>query len=170
MVRRGRSFRFEFLEARMLLSTAHVARAHAAPAAVTPLVLDGTLAIDNNAAQSITNPDESTTTSTPVAGRFGTLGVLRGVWNETVDEYGDSEGMDVLRLAGAKGTIIVEFDTADASAAHPAGHGVVYYQEPQRVYSGTGAYARVSEVGTIDVYTNSGQSEVESLTLHTRNS
>jgi hypothetical protein len=168
MARQARSFLCEFLEPRMLLSTAHTSGAHATAAAVTPLVLDGTLSVDNNAAVSITNPDGSTTTSTPVAGRFGTLGELRGVWNETVDEYGDSEGMDVLRLAGSKGTIIVEFDTDAAGPARPAGHDAVYYQEPQRIYSGTGAYARTSEAGTIQVYTNSGRSEIESMTLHTR--
>jgi hypothetical protein len=139
------------------------------PAAVaTPLVLDGTISVDNSAAESITNPDGSTTTSTPVAGRFGALGVLRGVWNETVDPYGDSLGMDALRLTGSKGSIVVEFDTQDAGPARPAGHGAVLYQEPQRILSASGAYAHTSERGTIEVYTNPGRSSVESMTLHTR--
>jgi hypothetical protein len=166
-MRRARSLQLEFLEPKLLLSTARAAKLHT-PAVVTPLVLDGTLSVDNSAAQSMTNPDGSTTTSTPVKGKFGTLGALRGVWNETVDQYGDSEGMDVLRLENSKGTIIVEFDTADAGPAQPAGHGAVYYQEPQRIDGGTGAYAHVSEVGTIDVTTTSGQTGVASMTLHTR--
>jgi hypothetical protein len=168
MARHARSFRFEFLEHRMLLSAAHASKVHAA--AVTPLVLDGSVSVDNTAAESITNPDGSTTTSTPVVGHFGTLGELRGVWNETVDEYGDSEGLDVLRLANSKGGIIVEFDTQDSGPAHSAGHGAIYYQDPQRLYSGTGAFARTSESGMIQVYTNSGRSEIESMILHTRNS
>ena len=72
------SLRFETLEARQLLSRAHVhaAVAHAARPAATPVVLNGTLNVDNNpnATTTTTNEDGSMTTSVPVAGQLGALG------------------------------------------------------------------------------------------------
>ncbi len=78
-MRHVRSLGFEDLEARKLLSTAKAHPAahrtvHSAPVTV-PLVLDGTIKVDNGAASSVTNLDGSTTTSTPAA---GTLRVLSG--------------------------------------------------------------------------------------------
>jgi hypothetical protein len=168
-MRHARSLRFEVLEARKLLSKAHVAVAHSTPAAdVTPLVLDGTLAVDNNAAATTMNADGSSTTSVPVAGRLGTLGEVRGVWNQTVDEYGDSTGLGVLRLHDSMGTFIVAVDTENSGPAHPAAHGAVSYQYAQRLDGGTGAYTRASESGSIEAFTNRGQTAVESMTLHSR--
>ena len=69
-----RSLFFESLEGRRLLSNAHVNAAHAKPAVVaTPLVLSGTLTVDNKAASTVMNEDGSTTTSIPVSGANGYL-------------------------------------------------------------------------------------------------
>ena len=73
------SLRFESLEARQLLSRdrhVHAAVAHALRPAATPVVLNGTLTVDNNpnATTTTTNEDGSMTTSVPVAGQLGAWG------------------------------------------------------------------------------------------------
>jgi len=47
--------------------------------------------------------------------------------------------------------------------------GAVSYEHPQRIYGGTGAYARASESGSIELTTNAARTEVVSMTLHTQN-
>jgi hypothetical protein len=135
-----------------------------------PVVLDGTLRVDANANAATTtmNVDGSTTTSTPVAGRLGSIGAVRGVWNNNVDELGSPTGLDALRLHNAKGTFVIAIDNASQPPAHPAGHGDVYYVYPQRLYVGTGSYAGATESGTVDVTTNSSDTVVVSMTLHSR--
>ena len=168
-MRHARALRFESLEAKCLLSKASVALTHVATAAVeTPIVLDGTLALDNNAATSTQNVDGGSTTTTPVTGRLATLGKVHGVWNETVDAYGDVTGLDALRLRNAKGTIVVEFNNADPGTAHHAAHGAVYYQESQRIGAIAGAYSDSTESGSIELFPNSGRSAIVSIVLHTR--
>ncbi len=163
-----RALGFDALEVRKLLSGTHVAHSHTtAMIPATPVVLNGTLTVDNNAATSTTNVDGSTTTSTPVAGRLGALGKVRGLWNQTVDEFGDLDGPNVLRLALPKGSLIVTFNTLNPVKAHPGSHGTFYYPRAQQVFSGTGAYAGATESGMIDVTTNHTKSEVTSLVLTT---
>jgi hypothetical protein len=168
-MRHARSLRFELLESKLLLSKSTVARAHTAPAAVgTPLMLDGTLAVDNSAAIETPTSDGGSSTTTPVTGRVGTLGKVHGVWNETVDAYGDVTGLDALRLRNATGTIVIEFDNQDAGTVHRATHGTVYYQESQRIGATAGGYSGSTESGSIELYLNSGRSNIDSLVLHTR--
>ena len=168
-MRQVHSLRFDTLEAKMLLSKASVPAVHTTPAVIAgPITLDGMLAVDNNQAVQTTNPDGSTTTTTPVAGKLGTLGRVRGVWNETVDEFGDVEGTDAVRLRLPKGMVVVEFDNADPGPAVRAGHGVVYDVESQRIGAASGAYAHSTENGSIDLYPNSGRSEIVELGLHTK--
>ena len=86
---------FDDLEAKQLLSKASIAVPHTKPAVTAaPIVLNGTLTVDNNAATTTENADSSTTTVTPVTGRVATLGKVHGVWSETTDPYGDIEGLD----------------------------------------------------------------------------
>ena len=70
----------------------HVAVAHAARGCA-PLVLNGTLTLDNNpdTSSTIRSAQGSMTTSLPVAGQLGTLGQVHGIWEETVDAHGDYE-------------------------------------------------------------------------------
>ncbi len=169
-MRNVHSLQFDALEPRKLLTKAHVVAAHAVPAAVAaPLVLDGTLTVNNHAATTNMNDDGSSTTSTPVSGQLGALGEVRGTWDESVDEFGDYMGPDTLRLRGPKGTIFIAFSNQDPGKPHPSAHGAVYHEETQRLYEGTGAYARPSESGTIDLTSNAARTAIASLTLQTWN-
>jgi hypothetical protein len=162
--------RFDALEARKLLSRAHIAVTHHPAAAVaTPLVLSGTLAVNNNAASTTMNPDGSSTTSIPVAGKLGALGEVRGVWNETVDSFGNISGPDTLRLHDPKGTLVIAISAQNSGRARLVGHGAVAYQRAQRFYGGTGAYAHGSESGSVELITNDAKSHVVSLVFDTQN-
>jgi hypothetical protein len=170
-MRRGHALRFDALEAKQLLSAAHVAAAHpkpkAAPVAV-PLVLNGTLAVDAKRASQTENIDGSWTTSTPVSGQLGALGQVRGVWNETVDMMGDVTGLDALRLRNAQGTLVIGFDNSAPGKPRPFGHGTVYIEDAQHLYTGTGAYTHGAEAGSIQIVSNARQTAIEDLVLHTR--
>ena len=130
------SLRFESLEARQLLSRAHVlvAVAHAARPPATPVVLNGTLTVDNNpdasstirnAETTTTNEDGFMTTSVPVAGQLGALGQIHGIWDETVDSFGDYEGPDTLTLHASNGTLVVAFNNASSTPADVKVRGAV---------------------------------------------
>ena len=95
------------------------------------------------------------------------MGRVHGTWNETLDEFGDYEGPDTLILRNAKGAFGVAFNNqnstpANASTPSPINHS-------QKVLGGTGAYARASESGSIELTTNAARTQVVSLTLQTRN-
>src|ERR1700727_576359 len=95
-----RSLDFDDLEGRTLLRAPRHAVAHPAPAVkakpVVPLVLDGTLTVNNKASSSSINQDGGMTTSIPVSGSLGALGTVRGVWSENTDSFGEYEGPDTL--------------------------------------------------------------------------
>jgi nitrogen fixation-related uncharacterized protein len=167
------SLRFDTLETRQLLSTAHAAvahTAHATRAAAVPLVLNGTLTVDNNPALTsiTTNVDGSMTTSVPVAGQLGTLGQVHGVWNETVDQFGDYDGPDTLVLRDAKRSFGVAFDNQNGKPSHAKTRGAIVYEHAQTVLGGNGAYARAKESGSIELTTNAARTQVVSLTLLTK--
>jgi hypothetical protein len=160
------SLRFETLEGRELLSTAHVARAVG-----VPLVLNGTLSVyDPQAASSMPNSDGSSTMAIPVTGQLGTLGPVHGFWNVTVDSLGDREGLDTLSLRDAKGTFTVEFNNLNSTPSKAKARGAISHEHTQMLSVGTGAYARATERGTIVLTSNASQTQVVSLTLHTKNS
>jgi hypothetical protein len=163
------SRRFDALEARKLLSTAHVAAATPAPA--TALVLNGPLAVDVKSPTAIDNLDGSITTSVSISGRFGALGKGFGVWNDSVDELGDYLGPDTLVLKFdnhySKGTITLEFNNVNTGKAHPMGHGQGYFQHAERFESGTGDFANASQKGSVNVIVNSKNGTVEGLSLVT---
>jgi hypothetical protein len=165
-----RILHFDPLEARELLSrahaaVAHAARAHAAPAvAAAPLVLDGTLTVNNRAATSTTNLDGGYTTSVPISGQLAGLGEVRGVWYESTDSLGNYLGPDTITLRGTQGGFTIAFSNASCGPAHRNGH-TVYYQHAQHAVSGSGAYAGAAESGTIDLNENPAHTSVVSLTL-----
>jgi hypothetical protein len=169
---RIRAFGFDSLEARELLAASHqAARPHSTPMiAETPLVLSGTLAVENNLTSSVPNADGSTTTSTPLAGNLGSLGRVTGVWNESLDSFGDASGLNVLRLQTGKGSLVITFSTVNTVKTHPAGHGEVFYTRAQKLFAGTGAYAGAKESGMLDLTTNPGRSAIASVTLKSANS
>lgn len=169
-----RSLRFETLEARQLLSRGHhlaVAHAPRPRPPATPVVLNGTLNVDNNssATTTTTNEDGSTTTSVPVAGQLGALGQVHGIWNETVDSFGDYDGPDTLTLHDSKGAFAVVFNNANGSAANGKARGAVSFEHRQMIYGGDGAYTRALESGTIELTSNAARTEIISMTLHTQN-
>ncbi len=170
-MRHVHSLGFDALETRDLLSKTHVAAAHATPAAApVPLVLSGTLSVDNNGATATMNADGSSTTVIPVAGRFGALGEVRGVWDNSVDPYGNYMGPDTLYLHDAKGGFILTFNDLNTAGRHPLGNGAVDFVHTQRLYKGSGGYAGASESGTIQLDTNKAKSLIVSLTLASQNS
>ena len=106
--------------------------AHAARPAATPVVLNGTLNVDNNpnATTTTTNEDGSMTTSVPVAGQLGALGEVHGLWDETVDSFGDYEGPDTLTLHDSNGALVVAFNNASSTPADVKVRGAVSYEHP----------------------------------------
>ncbi len=166
----ARSLTFDALEERKLLSRGQLV-AHANHAVIaTPLVLNGTLTVNNRGTTTSMDEQGDTTTSTPVAGQLGTLGEVRGVWNESADSEGDYEGPDTLRLHNAKGSFTVAFNADNPGQLHRSAGGAVYYQHPQLVSGGTRAYARVKESGSIDLTTNTARTVVQTMTISTQSS
>ena len=163
-----RSLHFDSLEARKLLTKTHLATVHSVPAVVAaPLVLSGTLTVDNKAGTSMTNLDGSTTNMVPVAGRLGALGEVRGVWNESLDSFGDYEGPDIIQLHAAKGTFTITFSNATPGPTHTTAAGAVYYQHSQRAGLGTGVFKSESETGSIQLVLNHAKTVVQSMVLDT---
>jgi hypothetical protein len=168
-VKRDHSIRVEALEDRTLLSKVHLAVNHVAAAAVPiPLVLVGTLTVNNRQATSTENADGSTTNITPVSGQLGSLGEVRGVWNESTDAFGDYQGPDTLRLRASKGEFVLIFYNQSPGPAHPNGHGTVYYEHNQTLYTGTGAYTKAYESGTIKMVSNAAKTAIVSLELNSQ--
>jgi hypothetical protein len=170
-MKRGYPLDCEYLEARELLSrnhsaAHHAAKTHAKPAvAATPLVLDGTLTVDNSAALSDQNLDGGMTTSVPLTGQLGALGQVTGDWYESSGSTG-YVGPDTITLHDAKGAIYLAFNDGTPGPAHRVGPHSVYYQHPLRIQGGTGTYAGYTGSGTIDLNMNATHTEVESITLN----
>jgi hypothetical protein len=164
-----RPLRFDALEARELLSTAHhAAKAHAKPAAATaPLVLDGTLTVDEKAATAVENNDGGMTMEVPITGQLGALGQVTGDWYESSGSAG-YVGPDTITLHGAGGAISVAFNDGTPGPVHRAGPHSVFYQHPLRIQGGTGSYAGYTGSGTIDLNMNAAHTEVESITLNAK--
>jgi hypothetical protein len=166
----ARSLCFDALEERKLLSRGHVV-AHARHAVVaTPLVLNGTLTVNNRGTTTSMDEQGDTTTSTPVAGQLGTLDEVRGIWNESADSEGDYLGPDTLQLHNTKGSFVVAFNADSPGQLHRIAGGAVFYDHPQLVTGGTRAYARVKESGSIDLTTNTARTVVQSMTISTQSS
>ena len=122
-----RALGFDALEARKLLTAAHIAALHTTPMIVAaPVVFDGTLTVDNNQR---TRPRTPTAAQPhrPPSPALGALGKVRGVWNKNLDQFGDPTGLDVLRLHAPKGSLIIMFNTPNTVKPHAAAHGTVYY-------------------------------------------
>jgi hypothetical protein len=135
-----------------------------------PLALSGTLTVDNSpsATTATMNPDGSSSSSVRVAGTLGALGPVQGTWNVSSDSLGDSTGVETLRLHNASGAVLIVLNTQTASRSYPAGHGASYQEYAQRLYAGTGPYAGTSEGGSIKLVSNSRQTEITTLQLHTK--
>lgn len=168
-MRRNHGLCFDFLEPRALLSATHSAAAHsAARGPSVPLELDGTLTVNNSSPITTQNDDGSTTTSVRVAGRLTSLGMVRGYWNESVDEYGDYLGPDTIQLRTSKGTFEVAFGNASPGPAMRQANDAVSYQHAQRALGASGAYRGDTESGTISLIMNRSQTLVASMKFQTQ--
>ena len=160
---------FDILESRQLQSTVHLPMAHPARVLAAPLVLDGTLSVNtkSNAISPTMNPDGSSTMSVAVAGQLGALGPVHGVWYENQDSFGKLPGTRHAAAPRREGNDHNRVQQCEPVTRHAKVRGAVNYEHTQRFYSGTGAYARASESGTIELTTNAAQTHVVSMTLHT---
>lgn len=172
-MRRVHCLGFDALEARELLSRTHHAATratmahHAKPAvAAAPMVLDGTLTVNNHAAITNTNLDGGMTTSVPISGQLGAAGQVHGIWNESTDSFGNYMGPDTITLHGSQGSFTVAFSNASPGPAHRTGPHAVYYQHAMRIEGGTGAYAGHTGSGSIDLNMNAAHTAVQSITLN----
>jgi hypothetical protein len=167
-MRNARSPSYENLEARMLFNAkVHHAVVPKAPAVVVPLVLDGTLAVDQKAASVSQDSVGDMTTSVPVVGQLAGLGKVHGVWNESQDSMGTYLGPDTIQLRDSQGAFVIMFNDASPGKPHRNAAGAVYNPLSQRVIGGAGAYAKATEAGTIVMSTNAARTNVQSLTLNT---
>jgi hypothetical protein len=167
-MRSNRLLRFEDLEARKLLSAAHIGSARPASVAVTPINLTGTLDVNLNEASTVENSDSSETTTVPLVGRLGSLGKVTGVWSHTLNQLGDYRGPDTLVLKSSlqKGSFTINFDGNDSGlTAKSVGKDVSDYQHAQKLVSGTGTFAKVSQAGSIELMLNTNQDTYKSLVL-----
>ncbi|HWE39490.1 MAG TPA: hypothetical protein VG406_23265 [Isosphaeraceae bacterium] len=166
-MRQVRSIGFEGLEGRMLLSRGHHARVHVA-AVAPPLMLDGTLAVNNGGAATTMNPDGSTTTVTAVSGTLGTLGAVHGTWDVTVDSSGNNVGPDTMRVRNASGSVLLAFDELSPGPIHRVKHGPASMEHGLQVVGGTGAYAHASGIAAITMTTNNARTGIVSLAISPR--
>ena len=166
-MRQDRSLRFECLEDRSLLSTVHYSAAHHA-AATVPVVLSGTLSVNNHATTSAMNGDGSSTVTAPLKGQVGGMGQVRGIWEETTDSFGGFSGPDMIRLHNAKGTVVLTFDNQNSASPHRDANGAFYYEHTQRALGGTGAFAHAAESGTIQLLMRTPKANVNSIVLNSQ--
>jgi hypothetical protein len=167
-MRHVRPLGFDDLEARKLLTKVHHAAVHADPVATEvaiPLTLDGTLVLHNKAAAVQTDALGDQTTATPVSGVLGGLGMVRGVWDESVDQNGAYLDPDIIQLHNSKGSFVIAFDATTLGQGEQAANGTVFYGAAQQLENGTGAFARSTESGFVQVNTNAKETVDESLTL-----
>lgn len=169
-MRHARPLSVEGLEDRELMSAVHRVRPHIKPAAVpVSLVLDGTLKVDNPAANTSQDDYGDMITTTPVSGQLGSMGAVKGSWSTGVDSMGDYLGPDTLVVHNAQGSVEIEFNDQEHGKPKRAADGSAYYQVPQVLIKGTGAYARASERGTLNLTTNPGHTAMVSITFNTGN-
>jgi hypothetical protein len=168
-MRHARSLEFDGLEARKLLSRAHAPVVHhavKAEVATVPLVLNGTLTVDNKAAQETsTNGFGGETISTPVSGVLSGVGKVHGQWNENLGSFGDYLGANVLVLQNKQGSFMISFGTENAKNSTRTAKGFIFAPIPQHIVSPTGAYAHSAETGSIVLNTNASRELVLNMSL-----
>ncbi len=169
---RKHSLEFEPLEARKLLAHAHAHHAvvHATAVAAAPLVIDGTLSVNNRSAVMTTNPDGSSTSETPVSGVLGSMGKFQGTWYESVDAYGSYQGPDTIQLHNSKGAILIAFNDQNPVKAGSSSQSALARVYSQKVLGGAGAYAKATETGTVEVVLNPAKTGVKTMELQSQSS
>ncbi len=168
----ARSLDFDDLEGRKLLTAAHHAAVHpdhrpasAAAHVAGPIALDGTLVVDAKAAKTSTDAYGDLTKETPVHGFLNGIGAVHGIWAESADLNGTYLGPDKIQLNTPRGSFMIAFDDTTFGQGIQTPQGTVYDVAAQQLVDGTGAFARVSESGSIQQATNANESVVQSFTL-----
>jgi hypothetical protein len=163
-MRRNHSPCFDALEAKKLLTTAHVAAA-----SPLPVDLGGTLSVNVNDSAQSQNIDGSWTTSVPVSGVLGAFGKVKGSWDTTIDAYGNYEGPDQLTLQSKtpKGSFTIAFNNVNTGKPTKVSSTLGFYQHGQHLASGSGAFAHATEDGSIELMDNLKKGDVTSLVLIT---
>lgn len=82
---------------------------------------------------------------------------------------GNYMGPDTLNLHNGQGATVVEFNDQQHGKPKRESNGSAYYQVRQVVIRATGAFARASERGTLDLTTNPGRTAIASMTVNTGN-
>jgi hypothetical protein len=163
----SRSFGFETLESRMLLSSGQVTAARRAAradrAAASAVVLSGTLTVISKNAIMETDDDDDSINETPVSGTLGALGAVHGVWTESYDEYGDYLPPDTIALHNSKGTIVLAFNDQNMLHSGADKKGPETFEYAEHVQSGTGAYAHASETGSLVLTTNTTRTDIATM-------
>jgi hypothetical protein len=158
------ALQFEPLEGRRLLSGAHAAHDRARPADAGSLSISGTLTVNNKQTITTSNYSYEYTTEAPVSGTLVGIGKVRGDWVENTNQTGEMASPDIITLKTPKGGFTIAFSNASSGPAQKNG-ATVYYQHPQKLIAGSGAFAGATESGSIDLNENAKHTEVESITL-----
>jgi len=164
---RNSSLAFNSLEARKLLTVAHVAAIHP----VTPVNLGGTLTVNvNNSAQS-QNLDGSWTTSVPVSGTLDGYGKVKGYWATSIDQFGNYRAPDSIELQlpskKTKGSLTIDFNNHNTGKPTKVSPTLGFYQHAQHLASGSGLFAHTSESGSIELMDNLKKGDVTRMVLIT---
>jgi hypothetical protein len=163
-MKRDRPLRFEALESRQLLATAHT------PALPSiPISIDGTLSVNVNHSTQMQDANGGFTTSVPISGQLGTLGKVTGTWTTSINSYGAYEGPDTLQLQtkGPKGSVVIAFNNLNLSKPTKVSPGLGFYQHGQHLVGASGVEARATENGSIELMVNAKKGSVTSLVLIT---
>ncbi len=171
-MRHVRSLGFDDLEGRQLLSRVHHLALHTHPlpasSIATPgasLALSGTLSANTRASTVTYDSLGDQTTVTRVSGVLSGVGLVHGIWNESVDINQKYLGPDSIQLHSARGSFVITFDATTLGQGQSTPQGTVYNGAVQHLVNGKGLYAGASETGFIQENTNARHTVVQSLTL-----
>ncbi len=172
-MRPTRSFGFDTLEGRMLLSKVHHPALHAAPVpassspppqVASPMTLTGTLTANGKATVQYDSYGDQVTV-TPVSGTLSGVGAVRGTWDESVDGSGKYLGPDSIQLHDAHGSLVVGFDATALANPVTTPQGTTYPGASFQVDNGQGAFAGATASGSIQETTNARHTQITGFTL-----
>ena len=165
-MRRDHSLRFgrlDALEARRLLSKAHVAPPPA------PVTIDGTLNVNVNNSSQSQNMDGSWTTTVPVTGTLDGYGKVKGFWETSISSLGTYQGPDeiILQTKTPKGAFTIAFNNVNTTKPTKVSPTEGFFQHGEHLIAGSGAFAHATENGSIELMDNLKKGDVTQIVLIT---